>query len=548
MQMRTLLVPFLSRRNLASVIACLIGALTIGLSGCSRSQAPLDNVLRFANGAEPATLDPHLATGVVEHKVIMALFEGLLEYHPTDTFQVIPGVAERWESLEDSKVWRFYLNPNARWSNGDPVTAQDFVYSWQRVLSPALGAQYASILYVIEGAQAFNMGESDDFSTVGVQAIDDHTLEVRLVGPTPIFPHMTMHYAFFPVHPPTIEKMGGMTARATGWTLPGNIVGNGAFILSEWRPSEVLRVRRNPHYWDAETVQLDGVDFFPFESAQSEERAFLAGQLDTTNTVSNSRIPYYRNNRPEVLRIDPFLSNYFYRLNVTRGPLKDVRVRKALSLALNREVITTDIVTAGQTPAGSVTPAMKGYPVVQDPLYDPERARELLAEAGYPGGHGFPRLELLFNTLEDHQRIAEAVQEMWRRELGINIILVNQEWKVYLARQDNLDYDISRAGWVGDFPDPMTFLDMWITESGNNQTGWSNPRFDSLIAQAKRTGNVEERNELMRQAELILLEDQPVIPVYYGTRARLLHPRVQGFAPKLLDNRPWKHIALSEVE
>ena len=505
--------------------------------------AARDGILLIGNGSEPMALDPHLVTGVPENRIIASLIEGLIAYHPTDDDEPEPGVAEAWEHNEDYSVWRFRLRDNARWTNGDPVTAGDFVYSWQRMLSPALGSQYAEMLYVIRNAEAFHQGRIRDFGQVGVKALDDRTLEVTLAGSTPHFLPMLKHYSFYPVNPRAVEQHGGMTERQNRWSTVENYVGNGPFRLAQWTTNQIIRVEKNPQYWDADRVRLNEIHFFPIENVNSEETAFRAGRLHVTNTVSPDRIPTYRQSMADQLRIDPYLGTYFLRLNVNRAPFNDPRVREALNLAVDRQLIVDRVAQGGQRPASGFVPAgLDEYEPMDRVRFNPERARQLLAEAGFPGGRGFPRKEILINTSEAHRKIAEAVQAMWREHLGIDVGIYNQEWKVYLDSQSNLDYDIARAGWIGDYPHPMTFLEIFTTGNGNNDTGWSNPRYDALIRQAQ-AGSPEDRLRLLREAETILMTELPVVPLYWYTRTYLLDPRVQGWNPTLLDNRPYKYVS-----
>jgi oligopeptide transport system substrate-binding protein len=515
------------------------------LLGCGGNKADSSNILILGNGSEPRGLDPHIVTGVTENNIITALIEGLIAYHPTDDSTPYPGVAERWEANEDNSVWTFFFRDNASWSNGDPVTAQDFVFSFQRMLSPALAADYADMLYYLKNGEEFHKGQITDPNALGVRAIDDLTLEITLKGPVPFFPLMLKHYAWFPVHPATILKHGAKDQRDTQWTRPENFVGNGPFTLSRWRTNEVIEVLRSETYWDRETVRLDGIRFLPINDPNTEERAFRRGNLHLANTVAADRIDFFLTNHPDWIRIEPYLGTYFYRFNVTRAPLNDARVRLALNLAVDRRAIVENITMGGQQPAFGYTPPFFDDFNPAAPLsYDPERARELLAEAGFPNGEGFPRKGLLFNTLEAHRQIAEAIQQMWKENLGIDIILQNQEWRVYLDTQTRMDYDLARAGWIGDFMDPITFLDMWTTGDGNNNTGWSNPEYDRLIRQARVEPDAAARLRILEAAEAILMEDLPIIPLYFYTRIYLLSPRVQGWYPKAMDNRPYKHVWL----
>lgn len=507
--------------------------------------AAKNKILLFGNGSEPKNLDPHVVTGVTENHIICSLMEGLIAYHPTDQALPEPGLADKWERNADASEWTFHIRDDAKWSNGDPVKASDFVFSYQRMLSPGLGAEYADNLYIMKGAEDYHKGKTTDFSTVGVKAIDDHTLKITLVGPTAYLLTLLTHYSWFPVHPPTILKFGKIDDRVSLWTKPGNYVGTGPFRLKEWKPNQIITVERNPNYWDAANVKLNGIEFYPIEDQNTEERAFRAGQLHKTNEVPLDKIPAYRRDNPDLIRIDPYLGSYFYRINVTRGPLKDQRVRQALGLALDRDSIVENVTRAGQIPMTGFTPkGMGGYQTPELVEYDPDKARELMKEAGFPDGKGFPKFDILINTSESHRTVAEAVQDMWKQELGIDVGIRNEEWKVYLDSQSNLNYDISRAGWIGDYMDPITFLTMWTTGNGNNDTGWSNAEYDALINEANRTGDLQKRYEIMQKAETILLNDPPFAGIYWYTRFYLLSPHVVNWHPLALDNHNYKYIDL----
>lgn len=509
-------------------------------------RAASQGILLMGNGSEPKGLDPHLVTGVPENHIISALVEGLIAYHPTDDLEPEPGVAQSWAANDDFTVWTFKLRDNARWTNGNPVTAHDFVYSWQRILSPDLGAEYAEMLYVLENAEEFHQGRLRDFRQVGVNALDDKTLEVRLAGPTPHFLSMLKHYSFYPVNSKVVEQFGGMTDRQTRWSTLENYVGNGPFRLKQWVTNQVIEVEKNPAYWDAANVKLNGIRFFPVENATTEETMFRNGRLHLTSTVNPDKIATFKKSMPSSLVMAPYLGTYFYRLNTTRKPFDDPRVRRALALAINKELLVQRVTQGGQAPAtGFVPQGIPGYQASNAIRFDPDQARSLLAEAGYPGGRGFPRAEILVNTSEAHRKIAEAIQAMWRAQLGIEVGIYNQEWKVYLDSQSKLDYDISRAGWIGDYVHPMTFLDLFTTGNGNNDTGWSNAQYDTLIRQARTARNEGQRLSLMREAEQVLLNDLPIVPIYWYTRTYLKDPRLRGWEPTLLDNHPYKYVSLA---
>jgi len=518
----------------------------------SRSSRPLrvdvatrEGHYSVGNGAEPATLDPQIATGTPEHHIFDALFEGLVTPTVEDTDADGPGVAARWETT-DYTTWTFHLRPEAKWSDGKPLTAHDFVWSYQRMLSPALGAEYAEMLFLLKGGEQFNKGEISDFSQVGVQAVDDHTLRLTLNGPAPYLPSMLKHYAWYPMPRHVIERFGAMTDRDTHWTRAGNHVGNGSFKLKEWRFTHSITVERNPHYWDAATVKLNQISFIPIVSDATEERAFRDGQLHKTETMPLSQISVYRKDHPEFFRENVLLSTYFYRINTTRAPMNNKLVRKALALAIDRDSLIRNVLQGGYKPTTGFTPpgAGQGYEPPNVLRFNPEEARRLLAEAGYPGGKGFPKFDILINTLESHRTIAEAIQEMWKKHLGIQVAVLNQDWSVYLASQRKLDYDVCRAGWVGDYLDPFTFLSIWQKGDGNNQTGWSHPRYDELMQSSLREPDLTKRLAMLKEAETILLDELPVLPIYWYVRNCLVRPEVKGLKSSLLEHYCYKALSL----
>lgn len=550
--MRLIVNAYRNTKHVFKLLAWIITAMM--LSGCDLGPSniesgSLEQVLHLGNGAEPKDLDPHTVTGVTESNIISALFEGLVSPNPK-TLTPEPGIASSWTISEDGKTYRFIIRDNAMWSNGDPVTANDFVWSWQRMLSPALAAEYAYQLFTIKNARAFNSGELTDFGQVGVKALDTQTLQVELENPTPYFLSLLTHYSTFAVHPPTILKYGAIDEAGTLWTRPGNFVGNGPFALDEWRLNYIIRVSKNPYYWDADTVRLNAINFYPIDSAPTEERMFRTGVLHLASTIPVDKIAVYQQNQPDKISINPYLGTYYYRFNVTIKPLDDARVRRALSMAIDRESIVKAVTKGGQLPAYVYTPPnTQGYTATAGQLrYDIEAARALLAEAGYPNGEGFPDIELTYNTSDGHRRIAVAIQQMWKDALNINIKLSNQDWKVYLSRIQSMDYHIARAGWIGDYPDPNTFLDMFVTDGGNNQTGWSNAKYDRLINLAATQFEQKQRHSTFRAAEEILIDESPVIPIYTYTRVQIKHPQLRGWYPNILDQHPYKHVYLQEAD
>jgi oligopeptide transport system substrate-binding protein len=517
-----------------------------GGSNLSRvDQGTIDGVLHFGNGSEPQTVDPHLATGVPEHHVITALFEGLTSKNPY-TLEPEPAVAESWDISEDGMTYTFHLRSNATWSNGDPVTAEDFRWSWERAMTPALASEYSYMYYPILNAEEFTTGRISDFNDVGVKVIDDYTLEVQLRAPTPYFLQLLDHYSTFPIHRGTVEKFGSYTDRLSQWSREGNIVSNGAFELTEWMISSHIRVEKRQNYWDAETVKLNAIVFYPTENLITEERMFRDGLIHRTEDVPLDKVPVYLEEDPDTIVIAPYLSSYFYLINTTKAPMNDVRVRKALSLSVDRELLNETVLENIMSPAYFLTPpGTVGYEPPVTFGYDPDQAKALLAEAGYPNGEGFPSFEILYNTQENHRRIAIAIQEMWRETLNIDVDIVNQEWQVYLESIDNLNYDVARRGWVGDYVDPNTYLDMYITGGGNNSTGFSDERYDEIMLnEAPLKLDTEERFALYREAETILMENMPIIPIYIYQTKNLKHPDLKGAPSNIMDHYNWKYIYL----
>lgn len=533
-----------------------IGLLAIAgmlvLSACSKKQQTnveygnQNQILFIANGDEPQALDPHITTGAPDFHVISSLFEGLISLDPK-TLAVEPGAAASWDISEDQLTYTFHLQPQGKWSNGDPVTAQDFVYSWQRALSPALGNQYAYMMYYIENAEAFGKGEMTDFSQVGVKALDANTLQVKLNNPTPYFLQVLDHHTYYPVHPATIEKFGKMTDRVSPWTLPGNIVSNYAFKLKRWEINKVIEVEKNENYWDADVVKLKGIQFFPITQQQVEERAFRSGQVHLTYTpqLAIEKIATYEKENPEVLKKVLVYSNYFYIFNTTRKPFDDVRVRKALAYAVDREALVKRVTKGGEIPAYHfVPPDPAGHSPKSYFTYDVEKARALLAEAGFPNGEGFPAFDILFNTHDNHRKIALAIQQMWRDKLNIQANLMNQEWKVYLNTQQNLHYDVSRKAWIADYLDPSNFYELLLSYGGNNDTGWKNAEYDKLVEGAQREQDPQKRFELFEQANKIIADEMPVAPLYFMSDINLVRTNVKNWYQNVLHRHPYKTVYL----
>lgn len=533
-----------------SYSSTLVALLALTLSACGSGEKNVvsgnaTGYLHYGNGAEPQGIDPHLVTGVPESHIVRALFEGLAVKNPI-TLEPEPGVAERWEISPDGTVYTFFINPQAKWSNGEPVTASDYVWSWERALHPETGSLYAYMLFPVVNAEKFASGAIDDFAEVGIKSLDAQTLRISLNAPTPYFLQLMDHYSTFAVHPETVLKFGGMSDRFTLWTRPENIVSNGAFTLKEWSLNRQIKVEKNPHYWDKSSVALEGVYFYPTENVVSEERMFRSEQLHVTQGIPLGKIPNYRavQNSPYVQA--PYLGTYYYLINTKKPPVDDVRVRKALSYSIDRDTLTRTVLRDTAIPAYSITPPdTLGYNPPKLFSFDPEQARALLAEAGYPDGQGWPGLEITYNTNEDHRKIAVAVQQMWKDELGIDVSITNQEWKVYLNTVSQGEFQVARRGWIGDYVDANNFLDLFLANGGNNNTGYANAEFDDIILnQAPKAASREERYQLFFQAETMMMQEMPIIPFYTYTSKRLIHPSVNGIYPNLMDSLNLKYVRL----
>lgn len=541
---------YLTGLTLLSLRGFLAVMLALSLTSCRKESkvdvATREKILLLGNGGEPKALDPHIVSSVGDSNILRATFEGLVTYHPTNDTLHEPGVAERWEPNADFSEWRFFLRRNGKWSNGDLVTADDFVYSFKRILHPKMASPYASMLYFLKNGQAYNEGKIDDFARVGVKAVNDFELVCTLENPAPYFPDVVKHTAWLPVHRSNIEAYGAMTDSYTEWQKPGNQVSNGAFVMTEWKINEHVKVRRNPHYWDAANVKPNGINFYPIDNAFTEEKAFRNGLIHYTYTTPENLIEGYRKQKDTPLHIETYNGSYFFRCNVTRAPTDNVEFRRALAYAINREVIVKYVTRGGQQPASAFTPPSEGGYVPPKVIsFDPEKAREHLRKAGYRSGADVPEFTVILNTSEAHQSIAVAIQDMWKKTLGLkNVKIENQEWKVFQQTTQDIRYDVSRAGWIGDYVDPTTFLGIWVTGDSNNYTGWSNPDYDRILKESALISETARRYEKLAEAETILMDQLPVLPLYWYTRVYLLSPDVKNWAPLLLDNHPYKFIDL----
>jgi oligopeptide transport system substrate-binding protein len=568
----------------------------------------------FFNESEVKSVDPAIITGHPEGRIAWALFEGLTRPRPQDN-RAEPGVAVRWDVSDDGRTYTFHLRENACWSNGDPVTSRDFLYSFRRLLDPMTGAEYSYQAWYITNAKRYTLGAAGlqpgdpievelnlpatavntkrgelllgelvlteegkntsgnsarsrifvveidgrerrfmsaddnkrlpegvepcrqvllDFRGVGIRAIDDRTLEIRLDNPTHYFLDLLAFYPLSPVHQGCIERHG-----KPAWKKPENIITNGAFRLAQRRIRDRIRLVKSDTYWDRENVRVNVIDALSIEDRTTGLNLFLTGKCDWTTQPPPNAIRELLAQRPPRNDINPSpqMTTYFYLLNTTRPPLDDVRIRRALALAIDREEITRIATAAGEQPAFSfVPPHLPEYRPQRCPPRNPGQARELLSQAGYSNGLGFPKLEIHYNTDQVHQSIAELVRKQWQRELGITVTLRNEEWASAQETQHSMDYMVSRRAWVADYLDPNTFLNLFVTDGENNLTGFSNAEYDALIESAAREPDNAKRMEMFQQAERILMDEMPIVPIYYYVSRNMVKPYVRGWYNNLQDS------------
>ena len=494
-------------------------------------------VLNVGNSSEPRDLDPHLCSGGNETRITLNLFEGLVSKDPRD-LKILPGVADSWKISKDGMKLNFHLRKTALWTDGRKVTAHDFVYAWKRLLTPATAAEFSSFGFHFKNGREFYEGRIKDISQVGFKALDESNLEIILENPSLYFLALLAQPSLFPISQMAVDKFG------TRWSRPENIITNGPFIVEKWKSNQVMVLKKNVKYWDAKQVKPDQVNVHFISKSDTEEKLFRAGELDVTAQIPIEKIPFWENDKSRVLQKHPYLGTYYYWLNTQKIPLDNKLVRKALNLAVDRTAITHKVTLVKQIAAQFFTPPGTGgfQPKGLLPANGAEikRAQSLLAEAGYPEGKGFPKLELLYNTDEGHRKIAEAIAQMWKVNLGIDVTLVNQEWKVLLDNQNLKNFTILRSAWIADYNDPNSFLEIFQSGHSNNYGGWSNVSYDEKIKQAAKEIDNRKRMELFQAAENILLEELPVVPIYIYTRVYLKKTRLEGWYPNIEDYRPFK--------
>lgn len=621
-----------SRSILPLILVLALPIAIIYWSVTSSRLPPADFTLN--NATEIKTVDPALVSGVPEGRVINSLFEGLVRLTPDERLPVEggpdewPGVAERWELSEDGRTYTFYLRKEATWSNGDPVTAEDYRYSMRRFLSPITGAEYAKQGWYLKNGKKYNSAgtylepgdlvevelnlESDevatrvgalvkgslirkdpvempedqserdkiqqrfyikvgdekrcyvigdpmrgdaipedalacrmitlDFDEVGIQVVDEYTLVTQLENPTPFWLQLLGFYPLFPVHRGCLEEHG-----APGWTRPENIVTNGPYRIGFRRPRDRIRLVKNERYWNRDNVSLETIDVLAVEKTTTSLNMYMQGDVDWIQEPPANLMRELLESDPPRNDFNPApqFGTYYYKMNVDRGALGDKRVRRALSMALDRQDIIRTAVRGPQGPAFHlVPPGIPGYESPLAPPYAPDRARELLAEAGYPGGSGFQSIEILYNTHESHKAVAELVRKQWQRELGITVTLRNEAWPAYQDRLRSTKYDIGRQAWIGDYIDPNTFLDLFVSDNENNQTNWINDKYDRLIADAEAEPDEQRRLKMLYEAETILMDEMPLVPIYFYYSRNMVRPYVRGFYNNLQDMHPLHAISI----
>lgn len=493
------------------------------------------------NSADPESLDPHKTSTVYEAHILRDLFEGLVMQDAKAN--LIPGAAESWTISDDGKVYTFKLRPGAVWSNGDPVTADDFVYSFRRLEDPATGAEYASMLYVIKGAEDVNSGKGKP-EDIGVKAIDPNTLEITLVDPTPYFLEMLTHQATYPVNKASIEKLGD------DWIKPGNLVSNGAFTLAEFVPNDHIRLVKNPKFHDAANVALDAVVYYPTEDRSTAVKRFEAGELDSNDDIPTEQLAELKAKFGDAIHIAPYLGTYYYAMKWDKEPWNNVKLRQAISMAIDRDFLAEKVWNNSMIPAyGMVPPGIEGYQSYEadyanmDQLDREDAAKKILESLGYTPEHPL-HMEIRYNTSENHKNTAVAIQEQLK-PLGVEVTLVNTDTKTHYAFLENKgDYDVARAGWIADYKDPESFLGISEKASGNNYSNYDDPKFEDLMKQATADGgDPAKRMKDLSDAEKVLVDDIGNLPLLFYSTHNLVSSKLKGWEDNVMDIHPSRFVS-----
>ncbi len=528
----------MNRRLLLALFAALLAAPSVPPAG-----ATAETVYHRGNTEDPETLDPHKTQTVYESTILRDLFEGLTTHNAKG--EIVPGSAESWTIGQDGTVYTFKIRPNAKWSNGDPVTANDFVFSLKRIMNPETGAKYATILYPIKNARAVNQGKAkvDD---LGVKAIDERTLEITLESPTGYFLELLAHQTGLPVHAGSIAKFGKDFVRPENW------VSNGPYVLKEFVPNAQIKAVKNPNYYDAAKAQIDTVIFYPTKDFAAAFRRFQAGEIHSLRDIPIDQIGYIKTNYAKQLRLAPYLGIYYLSFNTKKAPFSDARVRQALSMLIDREFIADKIWGSTMLPAYSfVPPGMEGYVPAEaafkddSPIDREEKAKKLLEEAGFGPGKTPLKVEIRYNTTDNNKATVVAIAEMWR-PLGIDVSFINTDAKTHFAHlREKGDYDVARLGWIGDYSDPQNFLFLLETETGGlNYATWSNADYDKTMRAASLEIDPAKRLALLKHAETIIAAEQPYVPLlYYGSQS-LVSDKLGGWEDNLRNVHPTRYLTL----
>ncbi len=528
----------MSSAILLLVVSLLLSAFTSGCSNSSATDSESGHAqadLTIINGKEPESLDPASVVGQPDGRIVVSIFEGLTRYDPKDAHP-IPALADSWKISHDGRTYIFHIRTNAVWSTGEKITARDVEYSWLRVLNPITAADYAGNLYYLKNAEEYNAGKIKNADEVGVHALSESELKVELVNPTPFFLDLCGTPTLCVVPRKMIEQYGDR------WLMARPLSASGTFELVDWRLNDRIRLRKNPRHWGAANTQSEIIDLLPVSNSSTALNMYETKEADVIwdkDLVPSELLDVLRK-RPDFHTFN-YLGSYFYRYNVTRKPFDDARVRQALALAVDKKRIVERITRGGEEAADHIVPS--GIPNYHSPKglgYNPELARELLADAGYPGGKGFPRFDYLFNNSRDNQKIGVELQEMWEKELGIHLELRSVEWKTWIKSQVELDYSVSKSSWIGDYTDPNTFLDLFTSSNPNNRTGWKNPKYDEILKEANSKTNPDEREKLLQSCEKILCaEEAPIVPLYVYVGYNFFDPeKIRGIWNNVRDEHP----------
>ncbi len=509
-------------------------ALSSVLAGCGGDKAAsgdgkdVKQEMTVGMTAEPPALDPALATDTTSGWVLNHTFEGL--YTKDQKGNIVPGLAKDTKVSDDGKTYTFTIRDDAKWSDGTPVTAQDFEYSWKRVLDPKTGSSFAFYLYYIKGAEAYNKGKGSA-DQVGVQAVDEHTLKVELNAPLAYFNKLLAMYTFYPVKKDLVEKNKNWAADAN------NYVSNGAFKMTDWKHNSQVVIEKNDKYYGQKDVSLKKITFKIVPDATTYYQMYKTGELDFVMTLPSDALDAEKNNKE--FKEVPYFGTYMLMFNVNKEPFTNAKIRRAFAMAIDRKTLTENVTKAGEIPAyGMVPPGVKtpnGGDFREDGgnyfKEDSAEAKKLLQEGMKEEGWSkLPNVTLLYNTAENNKKIAEAVQEMVKKNLGVDIKVGNQEWKTYLDTTKQQNFQMARMGWIGSFVDPVIMLDYYLGDSPNNRTGWVNKKYDEIMAKSKVEQDETKRFELLHQAEEVLMQDMPFMPVYFYTNTFLASSKFSNIA------------------